>query len=50
MTKLCGVAPMYQNARPWLISSKVGGVTPNGVLDAGAAGNWCPECWFVKKT
>lgn len=49
VTKLCGVVPIYQNARPWLVSPKLGGVTPNGVLDAGTAGNYCPECWYVKK-
>ncbi len=46
VTKLCGAAPIYQNARPWLISSKLGGVTPNGVLDAGTAVNWCGLCCF----
>ena len=50
VTKLCGAIPIYQNARPWLVASKIGGVTPNGVLDAGTAGNWCAECWYVKKT
>ena len=50
VTKLCGAIPTYQNARPWLVSSKIGGVTPNGALDAGTAGNWCAECWYVKKT
>jgi oligopeptide transport system substrate-binding protein len=47
--KLCGVLPIYQNGRPYLVSTKLGGVTPNGVLDAGMAGNWCVECWFIKK-
>ena len=48
VTKLCGAAPIYQTAMPYLVDSKIGGVRPNGSLDAAMPGNWCPECWFVK--
>jgi hypothetical protein len=45
---LCGVAPLYQVALPFLVSTKIGGVVANGTIDAGQPGNYCPECWFVK--
>jgi oligopeptide transport system substrate-binding protein len=48
VTRLCGAAPVYQTAMPYLVNSKVGGVNANGSLDAAMPGNWCPECWFVK--
>ncbi len=48
VTKLCGAAPVYQTALLYLVNSKVGGVNPNGQIDAAMPGNWCPECWFVK--
>jgi oligopeptide transport system substrate-binding protein len=48
VTRLCGAAPVYQTAMPYLVNSKVGGVEANGSLDAAMPGNWCPECWFVK--
>lgn len=47
---LCGVIPIYQNGRPWLVKTNVGGMTTNGVLDAGMPGNWCAECWYIKKS
>lgn len=49
VTKLCGVIPIFQNALPFLVSAKLGGVVPNGTIDAGQPGNYCVECWFVKK-
>jgi hypothetical protein len=49
ITKLCGVIPMYQDAQPFLVSEKLGGVVPNGTIDAGNPGNYCVECWYVKK-
>ena len=49
VTRLCGVAPIYQTAVHYLVDPKVGGVTPNGQIDAAMPGNWCPECWFVKE-
>ncbi|MBI5284823.1 MAG: peptide ABC transporter substrate-binding protein [Chloroflexi bacterium] len=49
ITKLCGVIPMYQDAQPFLVSEKLGGVVPNGTIDAGQPGNYCVECWYVKK-
>jgi oligopeptide transport system substrate-binding protein len=48
VTRLCGAAPVYQTAMPYLVNSKIGGVKANGSLDAAMPGNWCPECWFVK--
>jgi oligopeptide transport system substrate-binding protein len=48
VNNLCGVIPIYQNGRPWVVDSTVGGVVTSGVLDAGSPGNWCPECWYVK--
>jgi oligopeptide transport system substrate-binding protein len=48
VTKLCGVAPMWQYALPFLVSSDLGGVVPNGSIDAGQPGNYCVECWYVK--
>ena len=48
VTKLCGAAPVYQTAMPYLVNSKIGGVKANGLIDAAMPGNWCPECWFVK--
>lgn len=47
---LCGMAPMYQDSIPYMVSNKIGGVVPNGTIDAGQPGNYCVECWFVKKT
>ncbi len=49
VSRLCGVAPIWQGAIPYLVSSKVGGVNANGTIDAGMPGNWCAECWFIKK-
>ncbi|MDE3094748.1 MAG: peptide ABC transporter substrate-binding protein [Chloroflexota bacterium] len=49
VTKLCGVAPIYQNAVPYLVNAKVGGVVPNGTIDASGPGTYCVECWYVKK-
>ena len=48
VTRLCGVAPLWQGAVLYLVNSKVGGVRPNGAIDAAMPGNWCPECWFIK--
>jgi oligopeptide transport system substrate-binding protein len=48
VTRLCGMAPVYQNAFLYLADSKMGGLKPNGQIDAAMPGNWCPECWFVK--
>ncbi len=48
ITNLCGVAPMYQNSLPFLVNAKLGGIVANGAIDAGAPGNYCVECWFVK--
>jgi oligopeptide transport system substrate-binding protein len=46
--KLCGVIPMYQDARPYVVSAKIGGIVANGTIDAGLPGNYAPEKWFVK--
>ena len=48
VTTLCGAAPIYQTAMPYLVDSKMGGITPNGQIDAAMPGNWCAECWYVK--
>lgn len=48
VTKLCGVAPITQLARVYLVNPKVGGLTPNGAIDAGIPGNWGVENWYVK--
>jgi oligopeptide transport system substrate-binding protein len=48
VTKLCGVAPITQLARVYLVDQKVGGLEPNGAIDAGLPGNWGVEHWFVK--
>lgn len=50
VTKLCGVAPFLQEGLPYLVSPKMGGVQANGTIDAGQPGNWCAECWYVKKS
>ncbi len=49
VTKLCGIIPMYQDSLPFMQSSKLGGVVSNGVINAGTPGNYCVECWYVKK-
>ncbi len=49
ITKLCGIAPVFQGALPYLVSPKIGGVNANGTIDAAQPGNWCAECWYVKK-
>lgn len=49
VNNLCGIIPLYQDAKPYLLSSKIGGVVPNGTIDAGQPGNSCVECWYVKK-
>jgi oligopeptide transport system substrate-binding protein len=48
VTRLCGMAPVWQGAFLYLADSKMGGLHPNGQIDAAMPGNWCPECWFVK--
>ena len=48
VTRLCGAAPVWQGAQPYLVDSKMGGIKPNGQIDAAMPGNWCAECWFVK--
>jgi len=48
VTRLCGVAPVYQTAFLYLVKSNIGGVSPNGQIDAAMPGGWCPECWFVE--
>jgi oligopeptide transport system substrate-binding protein len=48
VTRLCGMAPMWQGAFLYLVDPKVGGVRANGAIDAAMPGNWCPECWFIK--
>jgi len=48
VTRLCGVAPVYQTAYLYLVKSNIGGVRPNGQIDAAMPGGWCPECWFVE--
>ena len=49
VTNLCGIIPLYQDAKPFMVSKKLGGVLANGTIDAGQPGNYCVECWFVKK-
>lgn len=49
VTNLCGIIPIFQDAKPYLLSNKLGGVVANGTIDAGQPGNYCAECWFVKK-
>jgi len=48
ITNVCGVAPMWQDSLPFMVSDKIGGVVANGTIDAGQPGNYCVECWFVK--
>jgi oligopeptide transport system substrate-binding protein len=48
VTRLCGMAPMWQGAFLYLVVPKVGGIRANGAIDAAMPGNWCPECWFIK--
>jgi ABC-type oligopeptide transport system substrate-binding subunit len=48
VTNLCGGAPMWQDAVPYLVDSSIGGVVANGAIDAGQPGNYCVECWYVK--
>jgi ABC-type oligopeptide transport system substrate-binding subunit len=49
VTRLCGIIPIYQDSLPFLISSKLGGVVSNGVINAGTPGNYAVENWYVKK-
>jgi ABC-type oligopeptide transport system substrate-binding subunit len=49
VTRLCGIIPIYQDSLPFMISSKLGGVVSNGVINAGTPGNYAVENWFVKK-
>ncbi len=49
VTNLCGIIPLYQDALPYMVSSKLGGVVANGTIDAGGPGTFCVECWFIKK-
>jgi len=49
VTKLCGVAPLRQLALLYLVKPKVGGVRPNGTIDAAMPGNWCAECWYIEE-
>jgi len=49
VTRLCGIIPMYQDSLPFLMSSKLGGVVSNGVINAGTPGNYAVEDWYVKK-
>lgn len=45
--KLCGIIPLYQDARPYVVSARIGGVVANGTIDAGLPGNYAPEKWYV---
>ncbi len=49
VTKLCGIIPIYQNAEPYMVSSKIGGVVANGTLDSSLPGTYNVENWYVKK-
>ena len=42
-------APQSGSPMTYMVGSKLGGVVPNGTIDAGAPGTYCVECWFVKK-
>ena len=35
---LCGIIPLYQDSKPFLVSSNLGGVVANGTIDAGGPG------------
>jgi oligopeptide transport system substrate-binding protein len=48
VTNFCGGGGLWQDSLPFLVSSRLGGIVPNGTIDAGAPGNYCIECWFVK--
>ncbi len=48
VTRLCGMAPIWQGAFLYEVAPKVGGIRANGAIDAAMPGNWCPECWFIK--
>jgi oligopeptide transport system substrate-binding protein len=50
VTNLCGIIPLYQDAKPYLLSKKLGGVVANGTIDAGQPGNYAVENWYVKKS
>lgn len=50
VTNLCGGAPMYQTSVPYLVDDSIGGLVPNGTIDSGQPGNYCVECWYVKKS
>lgn len=50
VTKLCGVIPLYQDSQTYLVSTKLGGVVPNGTIDAGLPGTYAVENWYVKKS
>jgi oligopeptide transport system substrate-binding protein len=48
VTRLCGVAPITQLARVYLVNPKIGGLVANGAIDAGIPGNSHVEYWYVK--
>ena len=49
VNNLCGVIPYVQEGIPYMVNPKMGGIQANGTIDAGQPGNWCAECWYVKK-
>ncbi|HXK34795.1 MAG TPA: peptide ABC transporter substrate-binding protein [Dehalococcoidia bacterium] len=48
ITNVCGVAPMWNDSLPYMVRSNLGGIVPNGTIDAGWPGSYCVECWYVK--
>jgi oligopeptide transport system substrate-binding protein len=46
--KLCGTAPFAQLAQLYMVGSHIGGVVPNGALDAALPGDANAETWYVK--
>lgn len=48
VTGLCGIIPLYQDSRPFVVTTKLGGVVANGTIDAGLPGLYAVEDWYVK--
>lgn len=49
-TRICGYAPYYHEAQPWLVSSKVVGMKENSsAQNASMPGDWAAEAWGFKK-
>ncbi len=50
VTRVCGVAPYYHEAQPWIVSDKIAGMKENSnEQNASMPGDWASEAWGLKK-